>query len=302
MWNRKELKARARKLLSKNYWTAIVICFLVALLTGEYGTSIIKTIEEESITPYYIENQEEREIYTDEDYQRINRIEEKINSLPETQMKLIETAKSNIVSAIKAQIYIIRTADAVRSFNRNRQDLGIKISVLAILSLLFTIIIADPLIVAGKRAFIKIREEDTKVSVIWDIYKKENLPNIAITMCLRNVFNALWYLTIIGGFIKMYEYKMIPYILAENPQIKTREAFKLSKEMMKGNKWKTFLLDLSFLGWHILSIFTFGLLNLFYANPYRTATMVELYTELKGKEEDKMIEPQTKKDEEIVVI
>lgn len=74
---------------------------------------------------------------------------------------------------------------------------------------------------------------------------------------------------------------MIPYILAENPKIQRKKAFKLSKEMMKGNKWKTFILDLSFLGWELLSIFTFGLLNIFYINPYKVATTVELYKVLK---------------------
>ena len=74
---------------------------------------------------------------------------------------------------------------------------------------------------------------------------------------------------------------MIPYILAENPKIQRKKAFKLSKEMMKGNKWKTFILDLSFLGWELLSIFTFRLLNIFYINPYKVATTVELYEVLK---------------------
>lgn len=74
---------------------------------------------------------------------------------------------------------------------------------------------------------------------------------------------------------------MIPYILAENPKIQRKKAFKLSKEMMKGNKWKTFILDLSFLGWELVSIFTFGLLNIFYINPYKVATTVELYEVLK---------------------
>lgn len=74
---------------------------------------------------------------------------------------------------------------------------------------------------------------------------------------------------------------MIPYILAENPKIERKKAFKLSKKMMKGNKWKTFILDLSFLGWELLSIFTFGLLNIFYINPYKVATTVELYEVLK---------------------
>ena len=41
MWKRKELKNNARKVIKKNYWTAIVICFLIALFTGEFGTSIM---------------------------------------------------------------------------------------------------------------------------------------------------------------------------------------------------------------------------------------------------------------------
>ena len=102
-------------------------------------------------------------------------------------------------------------------------------------------------------------------------------------MFLRNIYNALWYLTIIGGVIKTYEYRMIPYIIAEHPKIKRKEAFKLSKQMMKGNKWRTFVLDLSFFGWNLLSVLTFGLLSLLYVNPYNSATFAELYSYLREK-------------------
>lgn len=44
MWKRKELKSRARQVVKKNYWTAIVICFLIALLTGEFGTFNFRNI------------------------------------------------------------------------------------------------------------------------------------------------------------------------------------------------------------------------------------------------------------------
>ena len=55
MWKRKELKSRARQVVKKNYWTAIVICFLIALLTGEFGTSILGIYQQEdSMNPYYI--------------------------------------------------------------------------------------------------------------------------------------------------------------------------------------------------------------------------------------------------------
>ena len=77
---------------------------------------------------------------------------------------------------------------------------------------------------------------------------------------------------------------MIPYILAENPKMDRKEVFKKSKEMMKGNKWRTFILDVSFIGWIILSVLTGGLLGIFYVNPYRVATSVELYEKLKLNE------------------
>jgi uncharacterized membrane protein len=80
--------------------------------------------------------------------------------------------------------------------------------------------------------------------------------------------------------VKAYEYRMIPYILAENPHMSKKEVFAASKSMMIGNKWKAFVLDLSFLGWHILSVFTVGILELFYVAPYMYATNAALYEAL----------------------
>lgn len=109
-------------------------------------------------------------------------------------------------------------------------------------------------------------------------------------MFCKSLFNVLWSFTIIGGFVKFYSYRMIPYILAENPDITRKEAFLLSKEMMNGSKWKTFLLDVSFWGWHIVSALTFGLLRHLYVNPFMGATFAELYFTLRsnviGKKEN----------------
>lgn len=74
---------------------------------------------------------------------------------------------------------------------------------------------------------------------------------------------------------------MIPYILAENPKISRKDAFYLSKQLTNRNKWKLFLLDLSFLGWHVLSFFTLGFLNLLFINPYMTGCKAELYASLR---------------------
>ena len=126
------------------------------------------------------------------------------------------------------------------------------------------------------------QEQTAKIGEMKEIFRKGSWINVAITMLLRNIYNFLWYFTIIGGIIKMYEYRMIPYILAENPKANRKEVFKLSKQMMKGNKWKTFLLDVSFFGWNILSMITLGLLNILYVNPYKASTNAELYVELRN--------------------
>ena len=92
------------------------------------------------------------------------------------------------------------------------------------------------------------------------------------------LFTALWSLLfVIPGIVKSYEYCMVPYILAENPGMNRKEAFLISKKMMMGQKWNTFVLDLSFLGWRCLEAITFGILGIFYVEPYVQATRAELY-------------------------
>ena len=293
MWKRKELKNNARKVIKKNYWTAIVICFLIALFTGEFGTSIMGIFPtDDSMDPYYIishpdtvfeSNQPERE---NEILKRQEEVVEDLKTrkenLNDTELKIVNVIESYLDSMTKSQKFIFKISDSIKSFILDKDVLGIGLAVMSILSLAFSIFIANPLIVSLRRYFIKaIKKQSTKINVVLDIFKKESWIRVAITMLLKDIYTILWFLTIIGGFIKMYEYAMIPYILGDNPKMKWKEAFKLSKQMMKGNKWKLFVLDLSFLGWEILSLFTFGLLNIFYVNPYKVATNVELYEVLK---------------------
>lgn len=284
MWKRKELKDKAKKVVHKNYWTAIVVCFLIALFTGEFGTSTVGIWQsEDSMDPNYIVHQVEEKVQRQDLEAKTFFTETNIKeTLNETQKKVWGIMEDNLNSAMKPQKYIFKIWDGITSFNINYPILGVMLCIGAILSLAFTVFVADPLIVGGKRFFLKAREgSNTRVGIIVEIFRKEHWLNIAITMFLRNIYTALWYLTIIGGFIKTYEYRMIPYILAENPTIKRKEAFEISKKMMKGNKWKAFILDISFFGWNILSVLTFGLLSILYVNPYNAATNAELYVELK---------------------
>ncbi len=98
---------------------------------------------------------------------------------------------------------------------------------------------------------------------------------------LVQIFTALWSLLfIIPGIVKACSYSMTCYILNDNPEMSASEAINASKAMMNGHKWEYFVLQLSFIGWYILSAFTFGLL-LLYVGPYVNATTAAFYEKVK---------------------
>ena len=110
----------------------------------------------------------------------------------------------------------------------------------------------------------------------------ESYKRNVVTLLLQVVYTFLWTcLLIVPGFIKAYEYCMIPYLLADHPEMTRQEAFAASKAMMMGNKWKAFVLDLSFILWDLLSALTLGILSVFYVAPYRRLTAAALYEKLK---------------------
>ena len=105
--------------------------------------------------------------------------------------------------------------------------------------------------------------------------------NTALTLLLRNILLFLWSLTVIGGVIKHYTWILVPYILAENPRIKPKDALRLSRDMMKGHKWECCKLELSFIGWYLLGAVTFGFSELLWSFPYYVSTISEYYASLR---------------------
>ncbi len=296
MWKRRDLKAKARKVVKNNYWTALIVCFLLALFTSEFGTSIILIWQgEDSVDPNYIVkqenivgNNEKAEEELSEIKEKEEEFQEKRSGLNQVQLGIIEIIKANVNNLFKSEKYIFRIWDAIKSFGIHETGLGVGLILISIIALIYIILIAEPLRVAGRKYFILARkEENTKMGVMKEIFKKGNWKNVTYIMFFKNLYNLLWFLTIIGGVIKFYEYRMIPFILADNPKVSKKEAFELSRKMMKGNKWKTFVIDISFILWYILSIFTFGLLNILYVNIYKASTETELYNTLKDNNVEK---------------
>jgi len=75
---------------------------------------------------------------------------------------------------------------------------------------------------------------------------------------------------------------MTPYILACHPNVTATDAIKLSKRMTKGHKVELFKLELSFIGWKLLSYLTLGIIGIFYVNPYYYITWAGFFIELRN--------------------
>ena len=150
----------------------------------------------------------------------------------------------------------------------------------AALAILLGAFLINPLSVGASRFFVRNLNTQAEIRELAYAYDNGYL-NTVKTMFFKELYTFLWsLLLIIPGIVKSYEYRMIPYLLAEQPDLPMKEAFARSKEMMTGQKWRAFVLDLSFIGWGILSALTLGLLGVFYVNPYRNMTYAALYEAL----------------------
>ena len=154
------------------------------------------------------------------------------------------------------------------------------ISVASILGIFYTIFIGNVIVVGKNRYFIKNHDENPELGEIFSGFKG-NYLNVVKIMFLMDLKTLLWlFLFIVPGIIKAYEYSMIPYLLAENPNLSADEAFSLSKQMTTGQKADLFVLDLSFIGWIILGLICCGI-GILFVLPYPQATRAEVYLNLR---------------------
>ena len=140
---------------------------------------------------------------------------------------------------------------------------------------------------AGGCLFFKSNVEKgaAKLAVIREGFS--DYAHVFVTLLLRDIFVVLWLcLGIFPGLIKIYSYKMVPYIVKEYPDLSETEVITLSRRMMDGNKWHAFLLDLTFLGWLFAGTVTFGVISVLWALPYYENTWAALYLELNGEQGD----------------
>lgn len=289
--NFRELKQNSKNSLKKNYIVTVLIAITGLIFLSLYSTTS-STIENgiESFSNLFeygvflpntgyelLKDYEENKTIETNDLIEINETEEQ-KTLAE-KYRVTDGLFKPLLDFLDNEWQFLYDNIAKIARNIIPGNIVISTSIISILvTFLYQIFLANPLKVGYSRFFLEnSKYHKTKYSRIFYAFSRRNYLKSFKTLGLMTIYKDLWNLTIIGGLIKKYSYRLVPYIVAENPKIKPNSAITLSRRLMNGYKWEAFLLDFSFVGWEILNLLTFGILGVFFLNPYSEGANAEFY-------------------------
>ncbi len=278
MWTRKELKEKAKASFKLNYWKTVLVALLVSLLigggSGAFGSGAGSAISSAAGALSADTSETWEEEYEEEDYADDGEFSfefsiggEEIDDSTFSEVYVDDESAAELAAFLLIFMAIF----------------GVIFLVILAVSIAISILLLNPLDVGTKRFFVKNLNEKGQIKELAFAFDRDFLNTVKV-MFFKALHTFLWSLLFfIPGVVKSYEYRMIPYLLAENPEMSKDEAFARSKEMMTGNKWRAFVLDLSFIPWYLLSAITLGIVGIFYVEPYVNQTNAALYEALKNE-------------------
>lgn len=152
--------------------------------------------------------------------------------------------------------------------------------IITIISWLYSIFLGHTILIGAYKYFILSIKENPSTSTLFDFFKT-SYWNIVKVMFFYQLKIVLWTLCfIVPGIIKAYEYCMVPYILAEHPEMESADVFGRSRMLTQNNKLNIFVLEISFIGWLFLGMLCCGI-GMLFVSPYIDITMAHLYLKLK---------------------
>lgn len=294
MKSRKELKKNARNNLKKHYLIFIVTCVIAAFIGTEFTSSF--SIVENKILPESIISEQQKVDQAVKDALKGETAKSK-KATKKIKEEIIEKDKKNqdkvfgrsrgvfamIINAFSTgTIYVNFIAGMNSIIGHPNITSVILIGCSLLVSFLIWMFFINMYQALSRRIFLEGRiYKRVPMQRFLFLLRTKTWLRTSWTMFVTSAFYSLWCLTIVGIVIKRYSYMLVPYIIAENPKIKTLDAINLSRRMMDGHKWECFKLELSYIGWIILGTVTFGITEVLYSNPYRVATLTEYYVSLR---------------------
>lgn len=126
-----------------------------------------------------------------------------------------------------------------------------------------------------------IRQESPRFETLFSYFYHSQWKTAALAALLQGLYVLLWsLLLIVPGVMASYSYAMTEYILSDHPELSAQEAIAQSKAMMAGNRWRLFCLDLSFIGWQILSSLVPLSIGAIVLSPYTQTARAAFYRDL----------------------
>ena len=274
MWTRKQIKEKAKKAFQLNYWKCVLCGLIFAIIVGgASGAGGAASGGSSTFSSLMYNNQHREETETVEEVE-VEGIDE--NSDPVTVTVVTSDDNGNEIDVNETDV-----AFGIAIFSIVALTVFAIVLVASAVGIAVDVLLINPVEFGCRNFFRRNLDEPAKLSSLTFAFDK-NYKNAVKTAFFKDLFIWLWSLLfVIPGIIKAYEYRLVPYIFAENPDMKYSDILAESSKLMKGNKWKTFVLDLSFIGWELLSLCTCGLLSVFYVDPYKLQTDAALYETLK---------------------
>lgn len=307
---RKEMKKKSHQVVREHYVILALICLILSLFGAEpsnarflFGDSF--TSVSELLTPAGKDSSGEQS-ESDEKEETLNwlnvwhhiidgdlaggkkeadLLSEKIQEKekPDGAFGHTNGVLASIVTEVNSGHLFTEIASAVDSIIHSEKTVGLLFILLTLLgyALLF-IFLLNVFSAILRRIFLiaRVYEKIPYAEVLHFAYIKKWFQ-ACFTMLRTYVYLSLWMVTIVGGLIKYHSYWAVPYIVAENPSLKGKEAITLSRKMMDGHKMELFKYELSLIGWIILGVITFGISDLAYGTPYRMACAAEFYARVR---------------------
>lgn len=302
---RKQLKQRARRSVKQHYGVMLSVCLLAILLGTEFTGSLdflkVQTLTDVKVerevleeSKFGIEQNSVWKVVTEalegnleqgtQDADRLT--EEAIQKSEESGEKTLGRTNgvlANLVNDLTSGLFFVKFVKGFYRLGFSQGAILFIVSVLVLaVSIGFWFLVKNVYRAAGRRVFLECRTyEKVTLQRLLFFLRSRRWVNACVNMLMQYVLYLLWSLTIVGAAVKRYSYFMVPFIVAENPEISWRDSITLSRRMMDGHKWECFLLELTFVPWKILGIATLGLTDLLYVNAYKTATFAEYYAHLR---------------------
>ena len=130
------------------------------------------------------------------------------------------------------------------------------------------------------------RKEDEQANIVqaFSGFTDGHIGDNIILGLLTYIFILLWSLLfIIPGIVKSYSYAMAKFIKVDNPEMDANQCITESRKLMKGHKWRLFILDLSFIGWYLLGMLCLGI-GVLWVIPYHETAKAQFYRSLIGEQ------------------